>query len=374
MPLRFLMLFCGLGGLMTSECAAQIVLYREDFGPAAMAPFLPPEWSANSAQIFTSAQVPSGGYAGASGGCNLLARNCDPAWEERIFEVSRIATTGYTGISIAFSHRITSCFIPPVGLEWSADAIHWETVPGYALPPLALTWIPVGPFYLPSGAENQEELFLRWIFYPEAAQGCSFHCNDFAGNYRLDDLVVMASSPLPVEWLYVDAHRNGEYVSMRWATAAESNSDFFEVERSLDGRTFRACGRLPARGFSQEVTHYSWFDEQAFALAAYYRLRQVDLDGAVAYSRVCFLEADPTAPSGWSLRADGGRILSLHPGHAIGGRVCVEAYTPDGRQWQSDCRDEPSWPWVLDLSDKPPGVVLVVVRDVRGVVALRWSG
>ena len=93
----------------------------------------------------------------------------------------------------------------------------------------------------------------------------------------------------PVEFLEVQASWAGEDAQISWATATETNSDYFVLERATDGRKFTSLGQTPAAGFSDEVRLYDQADPGAARLGAtrlYYRLRQVDLDGATDYSPV----------------------------------------------------------------------------------------
>lgn len=74
--------------------------------------------------------------------------------------------------------------------------------------------------------------------------------------------------------------------SLTWATATELNNDFFQIERSPDGRTFEAIGLVNGAGTSYETLQYAFTDEKPLAGWNYYRLKQVDFDGQFAYSPV----------------------------------------------------------------------------------------
>ena len=75
-------------------------------------------------------------------------------------------------------------------------------------------------------------------------------------------------------------------VHVSWATASEQNSAYFAVERSGDGRAFVEIGRVAAAGTSGQVHTYELLDRQPLVGVAYYRLRQVDVDGTATYSPV----------------------------------------------------------------------------------------
>jgi len=286
----------------------QVILYQETFGGAGQAPWLSSAWSANTPQVMTDPNTPSGGYPGASGGINLMARNCMPEWEERIFEVSGISTLGYTGIRVGFGHRRTSCFVPPVILEWSPDAINWELIEDYLSPVQAGIWTWAGYFELPPEAENKEEIFLRWRYWTEDLAGCSFHCNAFAGNYRIDDLVVEASVPLPVEWLHFEVRNAGSDALLHWATASESGNDFFEIQRSEDGHVFQGVGRVSGKGNSLVRNDYEFVDSPGRSGIYYYRLRQVDWDGNQDFSPLRVLQLGMGTGQPWIVRHEPGHL------------------------------------------------------------------
>lgn len=90
----------------------------------------------------------------------------------------------------------------------------------------------------------------------------------------------------PVEFLYFEAKAEGQTAFLTWATASELNNDYFSVEKSHDGNSFHAAGEVDGVGTSQEMTTYTFRDEQAVSGKSYYRLRQVDFDGQFAYSNV----------------------------------------------------------------------------------------
>ena len=64
-----------------------------------------------------------------------------------------------------------------------------------------------------------------------------------------------------------------------WETSSEQNSDYFAIQRSLDGNMFETIGHVKAQGNSDETSSYSFIDNNAPLGVAYYRLRQFDIDG-----------------------------------------------------------------------------------------------
>jgi len=104
--------------------------------------------------------------------------------------------------------------------------------------------------------------------------------------------------PLPVRLTAFTAAAAGPAAELAWTTASELSSAYFGVERSLDGSRYEELGRVAAQGNKVSATSYAFRDAGLGALPAgqpvYYRLRQVDLDGTLAYSPVRSLV--PTGP------------------------------------------------------------------------------
>ncbi|MFC5412328.1 T9SS type A sorting domain-containing protein [Larkinella bovis] len=99
---------------------------------------------------------------------------------------------------------------------------------------------------------------------------------------------------LPVELAYFRAKPIGTVVQLVWETTSERNADFFVVEHSFDVVHFTPIGRVKARGESTRRQAYSFADDQAHRSNNYYRLQQIDKDGAKHYSKIIAARhADP---------------------------------------------------------------------------------
>ncbi|RZK53226.1 MAG: T9SS type A sorting domain-containing protein, partial [Hymenobacter sp.] len=131
---------------------------------------------------------------------------------------------------------------------------------------------------------------------------------------------IPVAAPLPVVLVRFEAQRTGAGTTLSWATASERNSDYFAIERSLDGTTFVELGRVASHGTTLQSQAYQFVDAEAARTAVpvvYYRLRQVDLGGAVAYSAVRTV-ALPVA----------GLVVQAYPVPARGTSVQLAVSTP----------------------------------------------
>jgi hypothetical protein len=95
-------------------------------------------------------------------------------------------------------------------------------------------------------------------------------------NFGLYEIV---NSGLPVELLYFEGEANPTYNHLKWATASEQNSSYFDIEKSTDGETWRKVATKPAAGNSTEKINYSYVDNIDQFTLHYYRLVQYDIDG-----------------------------------------------------------------------------------------------
>ncbi|NJN34847.1 MAG: T9SS type A sorting domain-containing protein [Saprospiraceae bacterium] len=64
-----------------------------------------------------------------------------------------------------------------------------------------------------------------------------------------------------------------------WETASEINNNYFEIQRSRDGRDFEAIGNVKGKGTTNDRQFYQFEDTEPAQGINYYRLRQVDFDG-----------------------------------------------------------------------------------------------
>ena len=102
-------------------------------------------------------------------------------------------------------------------------------------------------------------------------------------------------APLPVQLVSFVGRMQGRTARLTWQTASESNSDYFEVQASADGRSFEPVGRVAAAGSSQQARHYQFECQPAASGSSYYRLRQIDQDGTAHYSPTVVVQTGAAA-------------------------------------------------------------------------------
>ena len=90
---------------------------------------------------------------------------------------------------------------------------------------------------------------------------------------------IVATSPLPVSWLYFDGKQTEQEVFLKWSTASEINNAYFSIERSRDGVEFESIGHVTGAGTSSQTSTYRYSDIDPQSGVNYYRIVQVDYDG-----------------------------------------------------------------------------------------------
>jgi Secretion system C-terminal sorting domain/FG-GAP repeat len=98
--------------------------------------------------------------------------------------------------------------------------------------------------------------------------------------------IYVPTGSLPVSLISMDGQNTGFINTINWTTAYEESSDYFGVERSIDGINYTEVGTVKAADNSAlNITyHYSDNISSVTSDIYYYRLRLVDLSGSVSYS------------------------------------------------------------------------------------------
>lgn len=98
------------------------------------------------------------------------------------------------------------------------------------------------------------------------------------------------TSVLPVELTSFSAASNNNAIELNWNTSTEVNNYGFEIERSRLNNNFEKIGFVKGSGNSNSAKNYFFTDKQTLSGKYFYRLKQIDNDGAFEYSKV--VEAD----------------------------------------------------------------------------------
>jgi len=122
--------------------------------------------------------------------------------------------------------------------------------------------------------ENVEIIFpegstTSYAFFVSDAAGC--------GDQAINEEFVCYKTP--VELLNYTGKVLPEGNQLNWATATETDNDYFTLERSADGNNFTAIATIDGAGTTISAVSYTYLDRNAPNGVSYYRLSQTDFNG-----------------------------------------------------------------------------------------------
>lgn len=142
---------------------------------------------------------------------------------------------------------------------------------------------------------NTDRTNYRQMFYGSGVRvPASPAADDGAGYAMIQYIETSENIALPVKFLSFFAIKNGDDAKLNWTVESDENNNFFEVERSTDGRVYRPLNKVSAKANGRSVNTYESAD---FALSklgsnqVFYRIKQVDRDGQITYSTIRNLNA-----------------------------------------------------------------------------------
>ncbi len=94
------------------------------------------------------------------------------------------------------------------------------------------------------------------------------------------------NSSLAVDISGFNAEKSGSNVELTWLTNNESNSVYFEIERSLDAKNFIAIGVTKAVGQSNQIATYKYLDSSPAQGVNYYRIKEMDQKSNATFSAI----------------------------------------------------------------------------------------
>ncbi len=108
----------------------------------------------------------------------------------------------------------------------------------------------------------------------------------FIPSSRTEEGAQCADVILPVELTSFRGNSVDAGISLEWTTDSEVNNEGFEVEYSLDARSFETVTFVTGKGTTDQVQNYKYMHKINRPGSLYYRLKQMDFDGAFEYSDV----------------------------------------------------------------------------------------
>lgn len=118
-----------------------------------------------------------------------------------------------------------------------------------------------------------------------AGQCLTININNYgsgSNNFTIDltgTTATMSCLLLPIELLSFTGYVVAHDAILSWETATETNSDYYDLQKTIDGVNWSTIATIPAAGNSNQILHYSHIDHDLGNGIYYYRLKQVDYNG-----------------------------------------------------------------------------------------------
>lgn len=155
---------------------------------------------------------------------------------------------------------------------------------------LAAGTVPIVNINMSGDGNPEYEFIWNGNMYLSATDGDDATFTDY---YRLAGPYTV----LPIQLLHFHAQLVNKEVAVSWATSAEWNSVYFDIQRSVDGIQFTNIGRVNAAGNSNTLKQYLWNDASALLQSSstlFYRLALYDKDGLSGFSKVARINLTKT--------------------------------------------------------------------------------
>jgi hypothetical protein len=168
---------------------------------------------------------------------------------------------------------------------------------------------------------------------------------------------------LAMSFQNITAVANGnKSVSISWAVSDEKNNKGYYIERSLDGSSWSELGFVAGKGEAEDNAAYSFEDNNPDNGTNYYRIKEVDIDGAANYSETRTVSIENAASSYlqvWPNPAKG-QINIQNNNNYTNARIYTQSGALSGERALKQGAN------AINVSALPFGAYIVRVRDANG--------
>lgn len=210
---------------------------------------------------------------GAAGGCGNGCIQANSPWT-MVVEGETV-----TNIALANGSPVTingSCNVP-FGLNAN---------PSWGVPPYTYSWS-AGPTPTNQTQTTSHNSNGTYTYNVTVTDAC--------GETSMSSVnVVINDCPLPIELEDFDGYNKEDNKNyLYWVTSTETNNDYFILERSFGGEHWEDIATVPGAGTVSTPSFYDFYDLDYMDGINYYRLTQVDFDGAYETFKTVAINTTP---------------------------------------------------------------------------------
>jgi hypothetical protein len=177
----------------------------------------------------------------------------------------------------------------------------------------------------------------------------------------------LAAAILPVHFQSFYVTRQGSNSQLSWSTSEEMNNNYYAVERSIDGRSWKQVAVVMGAGTSALVNKYSYTDKNISDAVVYYRIRQVDMSGVTFYSVTRFLRNNGNNQV-TNIYTSSNKSVTIDFNSDVKDNVSIQLINMSGQVILRKEFNQASYRLIVDAMSASSGVYAVRISDSKG-----WS-
>jgi len=152
-----------------------------------------------------------------------------------------------------------------------------------------------------TGNNHDEGYVARWIYIDPGSDGTfkvRAEAYDIPTQYKAYSfdvfMLIQTDAVLPVELSSFSGSVIEEGIKLNWTTETEVNNYGFEIHRKTKDSEWQNLGFVEGHGNTNSPKSYSFIDDNFLTGKYYYRLKQIDNDGAFEYSNTVEIDLAPS--------------------------------------------------------------------------------
>ncbi|MEM8899194.1 MAG: hypothetical protein AAGC85_13860 [Bacteroidota bacterium] len=193
--------------------------------------------------------------------------------------------------------------------------------------------------------------------------------------YKDDELTKLEAETLgdrpvvgnPVNFISFNVTQEGNDARLEWGTVEDSKNSTFEIERSIDEVLFSKVGEVDGENITGEENTYEFMDidiREEQPITFFYRIKQIELDGAPRYSEVVSLTLEPADFFILEVNPNPfGEEMNISFKHSSEGKILIKLVSPLGKVLYTKSFEEKEGEIRLDASGIPAGFLYLLAES-----------
>jgi hypothetical protein len=220
-----------------------------------------------------------------------------------------------------------------------------------------------------TGVNNNDQLSIGGVmkFKGAGAAQTGYSFSDINTGTYPSGFVITTPGTLPVSFQAFYVTRQGANNQLAWSTSRELNNNYYAIEKSTDARNWKQIATVTGAGTANLVNKYSYTDKNSNDAVAYYRIRQVDMNGVANYSSIRTLRNNETGAV-TNIYASSNKTITIDFNSDIKDNVFIQLINMSGQVIVRKEFSQASYRLIVNAMSAGSGVYAVRISDSKG-----WS-